>query len=136
VRHLDLTDVRDVDERLYDSPLLARLHSLSMNGCGLHDVHLQMLAASPHVADLRWLSVVDNHLGIAAAEALAQSSGLPNLRYAEFGGNPYDPVEQLGIDSGIVVASWPSDEGEALEARFGHQQWLHRDPPIHRFERP
>jgi len=95
-----------------------------------------MLAASPHVANLRWLSVIDNHLGIAAAEALAGSSNLSNLKYAEFGGNPFDPAEQEGIDSGIVVANWLSDEGEALEARFGHLAWLHRDPPIHRFERP
>jgi uncharacterized protein (TIGR02996 family) len=127
VQHLDLTGVRDVDEALADSPLLAGIRSLSMNDCGLHDLHLQLLAASPHVTNLRWLSVAGNHLTLAAAEALAASPNLGHLRFVELAGNPVDPVEQLGYDSGIVVASWTPPEGQALEARFGPLPWLHRD---------
>jgi uncharacterized protein (TIGR02996 family) len=134
VQHLDLTGIRDVDEALFDSPLLSHIRSLSMDACGLHDLHLQMLAASPHVANLRWLSVADNHLTLAAAEALAASPYLRNLRYAEFRSNPTDPVEQLGYDSGIVVASWMPKEGSDLEARFGHQPWLHREVIHGRFK--
>lgn len=134
VQHLDLTGVRDVDEALFDSPLLAGIRSLSMNRCGLHDLHLQMLAASPYVTNLRWLSVAENHLTLAAAEALAASPHLGNLRFAEFQGNPVDPVEQLGYDSGIVVSSWMPPEGKAIEARFGHQPWLHRDVIHGRFD--
>lgn len=134
VQHLDLTGIRDVDEALTDSPLLDGIRSLSMNRCGLHDLHLQMLAASPHVANLRWLSVAENRLTIAAAEALAASPHLGNLRFAEFGGNPVDPVEQLGYDSGIVVSSFLPPEGKAIEARFGRQAWLHRDVIHGRFD--
>lgn len=134
VQHLDLTGIRDVDEALADSPLLANIRSLSMNGCGLHDLHLQLLAASPHLTNLRWLSVADNHLGLAAAEALAASPHLRNLRFASFRGNPVDPVEKLGYDSGIVVSSWMPPEGKDLEARFGHQPWLHREVLYNRFE--
>ncbi|WP_437816039.1 TIGR02996 domain-containing protein [Sorangium sp. So ce1078] len=134
VQHLDLTGVRDVDEALFDSPLLAHIRSLSMDACGLHDLHVQMLAASPHVTHLRWLSVADNHLTLAAAEALAASPFLRDLRYAELRGNPTDPVERLGYDSGIVVASWMPPEGKDIEARFGHQPWLHRDVIPGRFE--
>lgn len=134
VQHLDLTGVRDVDEALFDSPLLDGIRSLSMNRCGLHDLHAQLLAASPFVANLRWLSVADNHLTLAAAEALAASPHLGNLRFAEFHSNPVDPVEQLGVDSGIVVSSWMPAEGLAIEARFGRQAWLHRDVNHRRFD--
>jgi len=134
VQHLDLTGIRDVDEALADSPLLAGIRSLSMNRCGLHDLHLQLLAASPYVTHLRWLSVADNHLTVAAAEALAASPHLGNLRFVELHGNPVDPVEQLGYDSGIVVSSFMPPEGRALEARFGHQPWLHRDVIPGRFD--
>jgi uncharacterized protein (TIGR02996 family) len=134
VQHLDLTAVRDVDEALADSPLLAKIRSLSMNGCGLHDLHLQLLAASPYVTNLRWLSVADNHLGLPAAEALAASPHLTNLAFAELRSNPVDPTEQLGVDGGIVVASWMPPEGKDLEARFGHLQWLHREPFVGRFD--
>jgi uncharacterized protein (TIGR02996 family) len=127
VQHVDLTGVRDVDESLFESPLLASIRSLSMDACGLHDLHLQMLAASPYVTNLRWLSVADNHLTLAAAEAIAASPYLRNLLFANFRSNPTNPVEQRGYDSGIVVASWMPQEGEDLEARFGHQPWLHRE---------
>lgn len=134
VQHLDLTGVRDVDEALADSPLLAGIRSLSMNTCGLHDLHVQLLAASPHVTNLRWLSLADNHLTLAAAEALAASVHLGNLRFVELHSNVVDPVEQLGYDSGILVSRWMPPEGEALEARFGHQPWLHRDVIHSRFD--
>lgn len=133
VQHLDLKDIRDADESLFDAPNLLHIRSLSMDACGLHDIHLQMLAASPYAADLRWLSVADNHLTIAAAEALAASPHLGNLVFADFRSNPTDPVEQLGYDSGVVVASFMPPEGQALEARFGPKAWLHRDVVHNRF---
>jgi uncharacterized protein (TIGR02996 family) len=134
VQHVDLTAVRDVDESLFESALLAGIRSLAMDRCGLYDLHLQMLAASPHVASLRWLSVADNHLTLAAGEAIAASPYLRDLRFAEFRGNPTDPVEQLGYDSGIVVSSWMPPEGRELETRFGPQAWLHRGVIRDRFE--
>lgn len=133
VQHLDLTDVRDVDEALADSPALANIRSLRMDGCGLHDLHLQLVAASPHAANLRWLSVASNHLTIASAEALAASPHLSQLEFAQFRSNPTDPAEQLGLDSGVVVASWMPPAGEDLEARYGYLPWLHREVPVPRF---
>ncbi|MEX1364000.1 MAG: TIGR02996 domain-containing protein [Nannocystaceae bacterium] len=133
VQHLDLVGIRDVDEALFESPSWAGIRSLSMNDCGLHDVHLQMLAASPHVTELRWLSVADNHLGQTASEALAKSSTLHRLGFVELGSNPFDPVEQEGVDGGVVVASSMPPEGKDLEARFGYQRWLHRGRGAGRF---
>jgi uncharacterized protein (TIGR02996 family) len=133
IQHVDLTDVRDVDEAIFDAPGLARLRSLAMDGCGLHDLHLQLLAASPQVRELRWLSVANNRLSFAAAEALAASPHLPRLRYAEFDGNPCDPADRVGRDSGIVVAVAESEDGKRLEARFGRLRWLRREVIPDRF---
>ena len=131
--HADLSAVRDVSEQFFASPHLRRLRSLLMDNCGLYDIHLQLLADSPSVAGLRWLSVLNNQLGMKGAEALAASKNLPSLRFAEFGGNPVDPTEQLGIDGGIVVASVFPQAGLDLEARYGVLPWLHRDEIVQRF---
>lgn len=133
VRHVDLTDVRDVDETLWQSPLLSKLSSLSMDGCGLYDLHVQLLADSPQLVNLRWLSVADNNLGLPSAEALARSTRMPSLELAEFRGNPVDPVERLGLDSGFVVSSAMPPEGQDLERRFGPLRWLRRDGDEVRF---
>lgn len=133
IRHMDLTGVRDVTEELFASPYLGRLRSLSMDGCGLRDIHLHMLASAPQVTRLRWLSVADNRLSLAAAEALAASPSMKELRFAEFRGNPSDPAEQLGIDSGVVVSVWFPPDGVELERRFGPLPWLHREGETSRF---
>lgn len=127
IRHVDLTDVRDVDESLFDSPLLANLHSLRLDGGGLHDLHLQLLAVSASVGQLRWLSADDNHFTAAAYAALASSTELPRLRWASFSGNPVDPVEMLGVDGEEVVVAHLPDSGVALEQQYGRLEWLHRD---------
>ena len=126
VRHIDLTDVRDVDERLFASPFLAGLRSLGMDGCGLYSFHIRLLAHSGVTAGLRWLSLEHNHLDIGAAEALAASAHCKNLRYAEFNGNPFDPMERMGWDSGALISVDLPPEGEELERRFGILPWLHR----------
>lgn len=133
VRHADLTAVRDVDETLFTAPALARLQSLGLQRCGLHDLHVQLLADSQPLPRLRWLSLADNHLTLRAAEALALSKQLPALAFADFTGNPVDPGEQLGMDSGDIVHSEMPPEGQALEARFGPLRWLHRVPVLQRF---
>lgn len=133
ILHVDLTAVRDVDETLFDHPAWARMRSLSMDDCGLYDVHVQLLAASPHMRALRWLSLARNHLTLAAAEAIAQSPYLRQLALAEFRFNPVDPAELIGRDSGIIVASWMPEPGQQLEARFGPLPWLHRTRVPSRF---
>lgn len=134
VQHLNLTGVRDVDEALFDSPQLAGIRSLSMNDCGLHDIHVQLLAASPHLAQLRWLSLARNDLGLAAAEALAASPGLPALAFVDLESNPVDPREELGHDAGVLVASSMPADGKAIEARFGYRRWLHPQLAPGRFD--
>jgi uncharacterized protein (TIGR02996 family) len=127
IRHVDLLGVREVDETLFASPLFASLRTLGLDRLGLYDIHLQLLAVSPHVGALRWLSAIDNNFGIDAYVALASSRSLTQLVFAEFRGNPVDPIEQLGRDGAEVVSAFMPDAGQALEQRFGHLEWLHRD---------
>jgi hypothetical protein len=127
IRHVDLLAVREVDEGLFASPLFAKLRSLGLNRLGLYDIHLQLLAASPHVTELRWLSGVGNNFGVDAYVALAKSTSLVKLAFAEFGLNPVDPVEQLFYDGAEVVATQMPDAGQSLEQRFGPLAWLHRE---------
>lgn len=134
IQHLDLTGVRDVDEALADAPALAHIRSLRMDDCGLYDLHIQLIAASPYAKNLRWLSVARNNLTIASAQAIAVSPHLRQLEFADFLLNPADPVEQLGLDSGIVVHASMPREGQDLEDQYGYLRWLHREPAVHRFE--
>jgi len=127
IRHVDLFAVREVDEELFASPLFAKLRSLGLDRLGLYDIHLQLLAASPHVGELRWLSGVGNNFGFDAYVALAQSTSLTKLAVAGFGQNPVDPVEQLHYDGAVVVAVEMPAAGQALEQRFGRLEWLHSE---------
>jgi uncharacterized protein (TIGR02996 family) len=127
IRHVDLHAVRDVDERLFESPSFSRLRSLGLDRCGLYDIHLQLLAHSPQVKGLRWLSATANNLQNGGYAALAASPHTRALAYADFLGNPVDPVERLGIDSAVVVAVEMPAAGLALEQRFGRLEWLHRE---------
>ncbi len=127
IYHLELSSVTNAAAELFASNYLGRMRSLQMDNCGLNDGHLQLLAASPQVAELRWLSVRDNEIGMAGITAMAESPSLKKLKYANFTGNPVDPCEELGIDSDVVVATWLPEAGQILESRFGYIPWLHRD---------
>ncbi len=127
IYHLELTNVISVADELFASNYLGRMRSLQMNNCGLNDNHLELFAASPHISQLRWLSLRENEIGMAGIEALVKSPYLKQLRYTNFGGNPVDPCEELGVDSDVVVATWMPEAGQILENQFGHIPWLHRD---------
>lgn len=127
IRHLDITNITSVADEFFASPHLSQIRSLRMDNCSLLDSHLQLLAASDNVGELRWLSVRDNLIGLDGAEALATSTHLKHLVYANFTGNPVDPCEELGMDGEIVVAAWLPEAGQTLESRHGNIVWLHRD---------
>jgi hypothetical protein len=132
---MDITGVREVDERIFSSRSIARLLSLGMDSCGLYDFHIRLLFASGATSQLRWLSLERNHLDLGAAEAIAQSEYSKQLQYAILAGNPVDPTEQMGWDSGALISVWMPPEGEELEKRFGPLQWLRRtNGPVPRYE--
>src|SRR5262245_26127460 len=61
------------------SPLLARLHTLSLVCATVHDENAKQLAASPHVSNLRSLAMKGNHLGEEGLAALTSSPCLSRL---------------------------------------------------------
>jgi len=61
------------------SPLLARLHTLSLVCATVHDENAKQLAASPHVSNLRSLAMKANHLGEEGLAALTSASSLSRL---------------------------------------------------------
>ena len=126
VRHLNLTGAKDLMAELAASPALRPIRSLSLERARLTDADVELLAQSQHVEGLRWLCLADNELRLGAAEALAASSGLPSLVYADFTGNYVDPCEQGGDDSGVIVAKWLTPAGMEIESRYGFRAWLHR----------
>ncbi len=129
VRHLDLTMAALSAEKLFASPYLARVRSLSLNKCGLTDAHMELLAASPHAAGLRWLSLDENALTVAGADAIARSPHLKRLAYASFYGNPVDPSDRYATDGDDIASVWKTPEGKLLEGRHGPLPWLRRGGP-------
>lgn len=125
IRHLDLTGVAAVASTLFLSPHLQRIRSLDLSRNGLTDEHLMMLADSPVLGSLRWLSLADNAIGPLGAQALARSPLSAQLVYVAFHGNPFEPNERYSYDSGAVVDSWMPDDGMELESAVGRElPWL------------
>jgi uncharacterized protein (TIGR02996 family) len=134
IRHIALTNARDVIGRLAESPHLARLVSLQFwdqqRSSPIGDAGLATLVASPHLRRLRGLDVSFNDIGEAGLEALAASPHLPSLVYVNLAGNRVaDPVEEYGVDgmTGELVhnSTYLPPRGQALEAAHGDKAWLH-----------
>jgi hypothetical protein len=137
ILHLDLTAVGDAAGELFRSPYLSRIRSLSMNRCGLGDREIKILAQSPRLQNLQWLSLAYNRITREGIEALARASSrrrgapgslpLGSLVYVNLYGNPTDPTERYADDQGIVTDTWLPPEGVELEKKYGALPWLHRD---------
>jgi len=125
ILHLDLTGVKTVAAALFDSPALARIHSLRLTNNALDDEDARRLAASPHLGNLGWLDLGRNRIGMDGLEALAASPHLPRLRYVGFADNAIpDPMpahaDEYDADTAV---------GEELARRFGRRPWLAASPP-------
>lgn len=125
IRHLDLTDARDLAAQLFASPLLASIRSLNLDRCGLGDAEIAQLASSPHLSNLEWLELMRNDIGMPGVRTLAAAKHVQRLRYVGFFGNRVDPTEEIFTDQGSVVDRALPAEGIALEKEFGHIPWLH-----------
>lgn len=125
IRHLDLTGVVEAGPEFWESEALAGIRSISMDRQELSDRDVAALARSPHLSELRWLSIQNNLLTEKSGLAMAASKGLGKLTYANFRGNPYDPTNQYSHDGEIVGSIWLPPEGKRLEARHGPLPWLH-----------
>jgi uncharacterized protein (TIGR02996 family) len=120
VLQLDLSGVVPVAGRLFGSPHLRQVRALSLLRNELGDAETELIAASPHLASLLWLDVGLNRIGAAGLEALAASANLPRLEWLGFRVNAVeDPTPQHAdeYDADSAVA-------RALQARYGPRPWL------------
>jgi hypothetical protein len=128
VLHLDLVELKPLAAEVFQSPLLARIHSMRLWRNHLGDREMALLAASPHVGRLRWLDLTYNKIGNAGIEALSASSNLPALRYVDLADNPAEnPTPRIGetdtLSNEIMHVDVPQVARD-LEQRFGKKPWL------------
>ena len=124
VLQLDLSGVAPVAGRLFGSPHLRQIRTLSLLRNELGDAEVELLAASPHLGELRWLDLGLNRIGAAGLEALAASPNLPRLEWLGFRVNAVgDPTPQHAdeYDADSAVA-------RELQARYGPRAWLSAHP--------
>ena len=131
IRHLDLTDVKPVAKDLFNSKLLSNIQSLSIGYNELTDEHMELMAASPHLQNLKWLSLMMNDISLNGAEELAKSEYLDNLNVVIFYGNQVDPTEVLIDDQNVILEQYLPPEGQEIEARQGHINWLHKNVTLY-----
>jgi uncharacterized protein (TIGR02996 family) len=120
VLQLDLSGVAPVAGRLFGSPHLRQIRTLSLLRNELGDAEVELLAASPHLGELRWLDLGLNRIGAAGLEALAASPNLPRLEWLGFRVNAVDdptPQHADEYDADSAVA-------RELQARYGPRPWL------------
>jgi hypothetical protein len=107
IRHLDIVELEAPElleaaiVLLEGDGYLKHLISLRLDGQHLKDEHIEYLN-NPSLSGLRWLSIAYNDIGYEGALALT-GGHLRDLQFVNLQGNPFDPVEQLTFDQGIVV---------------------------------
>ncbi len=129
ILHVDFTDLKPFARRVFESPLLERLHSVGLMHNQLGDAELALLAGSPHLGRLRFLDLRSNRIGQAGLDALCTSNRLPSLRCVLFGSNNLvpDPLPQIietdTLTNEVVRFDLP-EQGRELVRRFGVKPWL------------
>jgi uncharacterized protein (TIGR02996 family) len=96
VRNVTLDDAWEEMDRLAASPHLARLRTLTLDENSLSDGDVHRLADSPHLANLTRLDLRSNRFRVAAVEALAASPHLARLSSLDLGDNE---INSAGADA-------------------------------------
>jgi uncharacterized protein (TIGR02996 family) len=120
VLQLDLSGVAPVASQLFGSPHLRQIRTLSLLRNELGDAEAELIAASPHLPNLLWLDVGLNRIGAPGLEALAASPNLPRLEWLGFSVNAVEdptPHHADEYDADSAVA-------RELQARYGPRPWL------------
>lgn len=118
--------VPDDIDALFSVPELAKVGSLQASGFGdaFGDRGALALAHSPLAAQLRWLSLRDDNIGLAGVEALAASPLLAGVQFLDLQGNAVDPTPVVReLVEGCLYGGRPGLAAD-LEAKFGPRPWL------------
>jgi hypothetical protein len=120
ILHLDLTDAKLAVNELFASERLERIRSIKLMRNDLGDDEARLIADCPHLRNLEWLDLSNNHIGDAGLEALVASDNLPRLGYLDFRWNvASDPTPQHADEydaTSLVARAWME--------KFGHREWL------------
>lgn len=126
VRHLTIFDISQPDDLrgafdvLESDGHLSNLISLQLDGQNLTDREVETLDRRS-LRNLRWLSLANNEIDVEGARTLTNEN-LQALEFVDLHGNPFDPVEKLTFDQGVVI-----DRSMAhLPADFRRVPWLTR----------
>jgi hypothetical protein len=124
IQHVNLTTPLNL-EHVVESAHLAKLSSLRIceHRAGFGDAQASALARSPFLANLKWLSLTDNAIGVAGAESLAASPHLAKCVFIDLGGNPTNPTPSLSEYEGVENRGRPAI-AQDLERKFGKRTWL------------
>lgn len=126
IQHVNLHAPFAPIAELAESPLLARLSSLRLEGAGAAcgDRGAIALAGSPHVVNLVDLGLADCAITRAGVDAIAASPYLTSAKRIDLEGNPCDPTPRV-IDEG--EGNWLAHRpplAMELEALHGKRPWL------------
>jgi uncharacterized protein (TIGR02996 family) len=128
IQHLDLVETKPVFAELMQSPVLARVQTLTLTKNGLGDKEAELLAACPHFRNLLSLDVWGNKIGMPGLEAITASPNFPVLRNFEFDYNLVDsPVSKWSNDgvSGLSDYEGAGPTQAILESKYGKKVWMH-----------
>jgi uncharacterized protein (TIGR02996 family) len=124
ILQLELYGVAPVAAELFGSPHLQQIRTLSLLRNELGDAEAAVIAASPHLGELRWLDLGLNRIGAAGLEALAASPGLPRLEWLGFSVNAVDDPTPRHADE----YDYDSAVARELQDRYGRRAWLSAHP--------
>lgn len=125
IRHLNLTGTAGLWKDLHQSPLLAKIRSISVTDNDLTDEDLYWFARTPYGEELRWLDLSNNDIGKSGVDYLAATFSFPNLDYVSLAGNLCDPVERFASDGDLITDAWLPQDGQELERKYRPIGWLH-----------
>ena len=127
IRHLAVEHAEDCAAELFRSPHLLRMRSLAV-GLHLRDAHVEMLVESPHLANVQMLIVDGRSLTERSIELIATTDNLPKLRsllLADFT-DKYREQQIYSDWTDPTGGVWePPKYARQLEERYGYLPWLH-----------
>ncbi|CAN5269536.1 hypothetical protein BH09MYX1_BH09MYX1_58170 [soil metagenome] len=136
LQHLDLVETKAVFAQVVNNPVLAKVQTLTLDRSDLGDAEAELLAASPNVRQLVYLSLFGNHIGQPGLEAIAASNNLPELRVFDFGYNAVESPVGTTVSDGVSGLEFYQPGGPlaaALRKKFGEKVWLELPPNISRY---
>ncbi len=136
IQHLSLVDTKAVFAQIVNNPLLAKVQTLNLDNNELRDAETTLLAASPHVKSLVYLSLAGNKIGQPGLEAIAASTNLPVLRAFYFGYNEVESPVGTDVTDGVSGLEFYQPGGPlaaVITQKYGPKVWLDLPPNLDRF---